>query len=122
MRKIHLVWAEGLRSEELTELRHQVNCAKADPSYTIIANYEVHWTEIKLKDDEVPRIVWANSLSAEDINLLREQVDCALQDPDFPIVTNYEVHVKGIDDLEKVEKEIKPGLRLTRYQILKRED
>ena len=122
MRKINIVWAEGLRPEELTELRHQVNLAIADPSYTIIANYEIHWTEIELKDDEVPRIIWADSLSPEDINFLREQVSSALIDPDFAIVTNFEVHVEGIDMMKKIDREVKPCALLTRFQILKRED
>jgi hypothetical protein len=119
MRKINVVWAEGLSPEDLGVLREQIDLARADPSYTIIANYGIHWTEIELKDDEVPRIVWADSLSPGDIDILREQVDMALQDPNFTIVTNYEVHVEGIDTIKKVEREVKPCIRLTRFQILK---
>jgi hypothetical protein len=120
MRKINIVWAEGLSSENLIHLRDQVSLAIADPSFTIIANYEIHWTQIELKDNEVPRIVWADSLSPVEVDFLREQVDMALADPDFAIVTNYEVHVEGIDTVKKIEREVKPYILLTRFEILKR--
>ena len=119
MRKINVVWAEGLNPEELEELREQIKIAIADPTYTVIANYELHWTEIELKDDEVPKIIWADGLIAGDVDLLREQVQRALSDPNFAIITNYEVHVEGIDTIKKVEREIKPCIMLTQFQILK---
>ena len=75
-----------------------------------------------MKDNEVPRLIWADNLNPEDIDLLREQVDMALQDLNFPIVTNYEVHVEGIDIIERVEIKVQPCIRLTRFQILKKED
>jgi len=121
MRKINIVWAENLSPGDLEILREQVDLAIADPSYTIVANYEIHWTEIELKDDEVPRIVWADSLSPGDIDVLRNQVGMALEDPDFAIVTNYEVHVEGIDTIKKVDREVKPCILLTRFEILKRD-
>ena len=122
MYKINVVWAENLNPENLADLREQVELSIADPSHVMISNFEVHWTEIKLNQDEVPRIIWADSISAVEIEELREQVDKALVDPNFPIVTPFEIHVEGIDTIEKVEKEVKSGLRLTRYQILKNED
>ena len=63
----------------------------------------------------IPRIVWANHLDPGDIGILREQWSMALQDPNFFIVNKYEVHV----DIGK-EKEVRP--RLTRFDILKRND
>jgi hypothetical protein len=118
MRKISIVWAEGLNSLELSELREQLDFVRLDPSYTIITKYEIHWTEIELKDDEeVPRLIWGNGLTQEDINTLKEQWDMAQMDPDFFIVTNHKVYVEGID-----ERVIKPWKLLTRFQILKKEN
>lgn len=116
------MWAENLNPEELQGLRDQVTVAREDPSYTIIANYPIHWTEIELGDDEVPRIIWADSINAMEMEVLRDQVNMALMDPNFAIVTNFEIHVEGIDTIKKVEREVKPSIRLTRFQILKKEN
>ena len=118
MRKINIVWAEGLNSLELSELREQLDFVRLDPSYTIITKHEIHWTEIKLKDDEkMPRLIWGDGLTQEDINTIKEKLEMAQMDPDYFIVTNHEIHVEGID-----ERVIKPWKSLTRFQLLKREN
>jgi len=46
MTPMRIVWAEGLNSDDLDNLREQVDLALVDPDFSIIANYEVHWEEM----------------------------------------------------------------------------
>lgn len=46
MTPMRIVWAEDLSSDQVDELREQVDLALVDPDYSIIANYEVHWEEM----------------------------------------------------------------------------
>lgn len=46
MTPIHLVWAEALSDQDVEDLREQVDLALLDPDYSIVTNYEVHWTDI----------------------------------------------------------------------------
>jgi len=46
MTPMRIVWAEGLNSEDVDNLREQVDLALVDPDFSIIANYEVHWEEM----------------------------------------------------------------------------
>jgi hypothetical protein len=45
-----LIWAEDLSEEDLEDLRTQVDSAMVDPDFSIITNYEVHWTDIGAKE------------------------------------------------------------------------
>lgn len=42
----NLVWGEGLSTDDVNNLREQVDLAIADPDFSIISNYEVHWDQI----------------------------------------------------------------------------
>jgi len=46
MTPMRVVWAEGLNSDDIDNLREQVDLALVDPDFSIIANYEVHWEEM----------------------------------------------------------------------------
>lgn len=39
----HLIWAESMGNMDVNSLREQVDNAFADPDYSIITNFEVHW-------------------------------------------------------------------------------
>lgn len=39
----NLIWGEGLNTDEVNELRNQVDYAIADPDFSIVTNYEVKW-------------------------------------------------------------------------------
>ena len=46
MTPMRVVYAEGLSETDLDDLRSQVDWALADPDYSIVANYEIHWDEM----------------------------------------------------------------------------
>jgi len=46
MTPIHLVWAENLSEDDVENLREQVDMSLLDPDYSIVTNFEVHWTDI----------------------------------------------------------------------------
>lgn len=46
MTPIHLVWAENMSEEDVEMLREQVDMSLLDPDYSIVTNFEVHWTDI----------------------------------------------------------------------------
>ena len=46
MTPMRVVWAEGLSDNDLDDLRAQVDWSLADPDYSIVANYEIHWDEM----------------------------------------------------------------------------
>jgi len=46
MTPIHLVWADKLSDADVDDLREQVDLALLDPDYSIVTNYEVHWTDV----------------------------------------------------------------------------
>lgn len=46
MTPMRIVWSEGLNSDDVDNLREQVDLALVDPDFSIIANYEVHWEEM----------------------------------------------------------------------------
>lgn len=94
---IRIVWANGLNDAELAMLRVEVERSIADPDYIIIANYQIHWEEIRVNTNRnTRRIVWADLINPFEIGNLQEQVDRAIEDPEFTIVTNYQVHWEEI--------------------------
>ncbi len=46
MTPMRVVWAEDLNSDDVDNLREQVDLALVDPDFSIIANYEIHWEEM----------------------------------------------------------------------------
>jgi hypothetical protein len=46
MTPMRVVWSEGLNSQDVDNLREQVDMALVDPDFSIIANYEIHWEEM----------------------------------------------------------------------------
>lgn len=46
MTPMRIVWAEDLSTDDVDNLREQVDLALVDPDFSIIANYEVHWEEM----------------------------------------------------------------------------
>lgn len=45
MTPTRVVWGDQLNTEQVEDLRMQIDMALMDPDYSIIANYEVHWDE-----------------------------------------------------------------------------
>lgn len=45
-----VVWAEGLSDSDTDQLREQVDLSLAQPDYSIVTNYEVHWEEMGSRD------------------------------------------------------------------------
>jgi len=46
MTPMRIVWAEDLNSDDVDNLREQVDLALVDPDFSIVANYEIHWEEM----------------------------------------------------------------------------
>lgn len=46
MTPIRIVWVEGGDEADVDALRSQIDMAMADPDYTIVSNYEIHWEEM----------------------------------------------------------------------------
>lgn len=46
MTPIRLVWVEGGDMGDVDGLREQIDFAMADPDYTIVTNFEIHWEEM----------------------------------------------------------------------------
>lgn len=46
----HLVWAEGLNSAQVEDLRDQVDMALNENDHSIVTNFEVHWESIGVGD------------------------------------------------------------------------
>lgn len=45
MTPIRVVWAENMDAQDVEALREQVDMALADPDFSIVANFEINWTE-----------------------------------------------------------------------------
>jgi hypothetical protein len=93
---VNVIWAEGLNNEDIENLREQIGYALADPNFSIICNYEIHWSRIPVSKDSISRIVWAEDIDTMEVEELREQVERALADPEYVIIANYEIHWKEI--------------------------
>jgi len=92
---LNFVWGNiSNEKKELGVLRTEVDKAMVDPSYSIVANYEVHWDEVKLNSKRKPRAFWSEDLTDEEVDDLRDQIHKALLDPNYAIVTNYPVTVQ----------------------------
>ncbi|MDP2727261.1 MAG: hypothetical protein Q8P59_06925, partial [Dehalococcoidia bacterium] len=50
MTPVHLVWAEGLNSAQVEDLRNQVDMALNENDFSIVTNFEVHWESIGSND------------------------------------------------------------------------
>lgn len=46
MTPMRIVWAEDLNTDDVDNLREQVDLALVDPDFSIVANYEIHWEEM----------------------------------------------------------------------------
>lgn len=46
----HLVWADGLNSAQVDDLREQVDLALNENDFSIVTNFEVHWESIGAND------------------------------------------------------------------------
>ena len=46
MTPMRIVFSEGLSDHDIDDLRAQVDWALADPDYSIVSNYEIHWDEM----------------------------------------------------------------------------
>lgn len=46
MTPMRIVWADELNSDDVDNLREQVDLALVDPDFSIVANYEIHWEEM----------------------------------------------------------------------------